>query len=112
MKKILLLFICICLTVCTITAPVSAKEDNAVPEQVSGLLNAIGVTTPEDNVNPDGVISRGQFAVYAARLAGNRYFARRPNTILFRISAAITEIPQPKPIERATLVPPAFPLPT
>jgi len=78
MKKLCSLFICICLIFCTITAPVSATtlvsaQDSAVPERVSGLLNAIGVTTPEDNVNPDGTISRGQLAVYAYRLAEGRF---------------------------------------
>lgn len=72
MKKLLSLFICICLTICTITAPVMA-EDTQIPARVSGLLNAIGITTPDDNVNPAGTISRGQIALYAARLAGNKF---------------------------------------
>lgn len=72
MKKLLSLLICICLTVCTVTAPVEAQY-NEIPERVSGLLNAIGVTRPEDNVDTTATISRGQFAVYAARLAGERF---------------------------------------
>lgn len=72
MKKLLSLFICICLTVCTMTAPAFA-EDSVVPERVSGLLNAIGVTRNEDSVNAEATISRGQFVVYASRLAGEMF---------------------------------------
>ena len=72
MKKILSLLICICLTICTVTVPALA-HDSVVPKRVAGLLNAIGVTRTEDNVDAGATVSRGQFAVYAARLAGERF---------------------------------------
>lgn len=73
-KRFLSLILVLCTIACTITAPVAQAETMAeVPAEVSGLLNAIGVTRPEDNIADNEAISRGQFAVYAARLAGERF---------------------------------------
>lgn len=74
-KRFLALILCICLTACTFTvsAAETAYEANSIPQNVSGLLNAIGITGSDDNVNYDAPVSRGQFAVYAARLAGEQF---------------------------------------
>lgn len=73
-NRLLSLILCICVTACSVFVPITEAEEITtyeVSQRVSGLLNAVGVTKPEDNVDKNTLISRGQFAIYAARLIGD-----------------------------------------
>lgn len=74
-KRFTSLIVCLCMISCMITvfaAEPAETANNDIPTNVSGLFNALGIIKPEDNVS-DGVISRGQFAIYAARLVGDGF---------------------------------------
>lgn len=71
-KRFLSFILALCLTACTITAPAAQVTEKAdtIPENITGLLKTIGVIMPDDK-DTDDVVSRGQFAVYTARLFGD-----------------------------------------